>query len=152
MITYRRHGIIHSFVGRGAFDHVQDNPGRANWSKIEVSKVFSQDRVYSPRYIQQDQRQGDLHFHFKKRDFRVQSGITPALTRVEPRGKHLEFPRRDATSHAIKHSSIAQLLLPRTWSERGIANLLESEISESFACCEIKSSLIGILASFVVYH
>lgn len=112
---------------------------------------FSRDRgaaarepcICPPRYIQQGQRQGDLHFHHGKG---LQGGIMPALPR---RGKHLEFRRR---SRAIKHSSIAQLLLPRTWSERGIANLLESEISESFACCEIKGSLIGIPVSFKVYH
>lgn len=37
----------------------------------------------------------------------------------------LRFSRR-----AIRHSSAAQLLLPRTWSERGTGNLLGSEISE----------------------
>ncbi|KAG5341282.1 TNNI protein, partial [Acromyrmex charruanus] len=129
---------------------LEDNPGRANGRRSKFRRC-SAETAHIPRDTSSRANDRAISI-FTERDFRVQGGITPGLTCVEPRGKHLEFPRCDATSRAIKHSSIAQLLLPRTWSERGIANLLESEISESFACCEIKSSLIEIPASFVVYH
>jgi len=44
----------------------------------------------------------------------------------------LTAPRKtlqvSSASCAIKHSNVAQLSLPRTWSERGTANLLDSEV------------------------
>jgi len=65
------------------------------------------------RYIQQSNDKAISIF--TDRNFRAE-------LRPLDRGKHF---RISSTSRAIKHSSTAQLLLPRTWSERGTANLLE---------------------------
>lgn len=76
--------------------------------------------AHPPRYIRQGQRQGDLHFHGTRTSGRNYARSTTLSKTL----------RVSSPSRAIKHSSAAQLLLPRTWSERGTANLLESEISE----------------------
>jgi len=92
--------------------------GTCELSKIEVSKVFSRS---SAAYISRDTAgptTGWSPFSWK--------GISRrnCVRLTAPR----ETPRVSSASCAIKHSNAAQLSLPRTWSERGTANLLDSEV------------------------
>lgn len=104
------------FVRR--FQHVWDSPGRANRRR---SKFRRRRRRASSRYY--NRKVDDRTIFMKRRNFGV--------TKSRPSWGKLWFSRR-----AIRHSSAAQLLLSHTWSERGTANLLGSEISEVLLIAE----------------
>lgn len=107
-----------------ASNHARDSPGRANGRRSKFRRCSAEAAAAVPCTSPAIYPAGPM------------TGRSP-FSRNETSGRNYarsttlsKTLRVSSPSRAIKHSSVAQLLLPRTWSERGTANLLESEISE----------------------
>jgi len=110
----------------GASNHVWSSSGSANLSKIEVSKAAS-----SRYYIR---KVDDRAIFVKRKDF--------GAFKSRPSWEKFWFSRR-----AIRHLSAAQLLLPRTWSERETAPIYSDRRFRKFCLLRHRGSLIEIPAS-----